>query len=261
MPVMTHLGKIISVSSARAGAGKSTIALLLAADLAQTHNVCVVDGDLRDGVIGLMTGRMDVTVDDLFASGEISAKRVRNHLVYDAHLNLHALIASKRLRTNPHDYVEFFSQVLTHLRAMFDVIIVDTSTNYLDPLAVRVFFPMSDEIIHVSDLTVAGLWSMTRWFGEMETEVEDGGHGICPSKISLVLNKTLPGTSIDHRQITQAAAGAPIVGIVPSLPQTLIKAVNRSRISEAFANEPLRLAVDQIAQGLSLKPVCVPHRS
>lgn len=239
-------GMILSVTSSKGGAGKSSTALLLASQIARSSqksvelgktqrplDVCVVDMDVRDGQIGFLIGQLTPTALNIRVLSEWTPATIRPNLIFDEYLGIHVLLAPKRPRSSEDTPPEFYREVITQLRTMFDIVILDTSVNYLDPLLEHVCYPIADAILFVTDLGISSVFGMARWFQEVVTPRDAdglGGMGIDQSKIGVVVNKSMAGVMMDRDRVASAAMGAPILGAVPSRPEQFAQAGNNNRL-------------------------------
>lgn len=236
-------GMIIVSTSSKGGSGKSTTALLLASQLARGSqksveegktqrplDVCVVDMDIRDGQIGFLIGQMRPTALNIRVLPEWTPDAIRQNLVYDARLGIHALLAPKRPRTSEDTPPEFYKIIINELRGMFDVVILDTSVNYLDPLLEDVCYPIADAILFVTDLGLSSVFGMARWFQETTSSPSDGGMGLNTEKIGIVVNKSMTGVHMDRERVKNAAMDAPLLAAVPSRPVEFYQAANKNRL-------------------------------
>lgn len=236
-------GKIIVSTSSKGGSGKSTTALLLASQFArgsklsvelgiEDHplDVCVVDMDIRDGQIGFLVGQMSPTALNIRVAESITQETVLQNLVPAQKLGISALLAPKRPRTSEDTPPAFYDHVLDILRDSFDIVILDTSVNYLDPLLESVCYPKADVILFVTDLGVSSVYGMARWFVEVTGNESDGGMGIDKEKIGVVINKSMVGVHMDVDRFTQAALEAPLLVAIPSRPLEFLQAANTNRL-------------------------------
>lgn len=239
----------------------SSTALLLASQIAQSSrrsveaglaerplDVCVVDMDVRDGQIGFLIGQMSPTALNIRAEGDWSAETIRKNLVYDNRLGIHALLAPKRGRTADDTPPEFYAVIIRELRTIFDVVIMDTSVNYLDRLIETVCLPEADAILFVTDLGISSVFGMVRWFDEVTTAQEDGGIGIDKGKIGVVINKSIPGVGMDRERVTRASQGAPLVGVIPLDSAAFFTAANRNRLDEMLNHPTIGPAYFKLAR-------------
>lgn len=236
-------GMIICSTSSKGGSGKSSTALLLASTISKSSqksfaegkakrplDVVVVDMDIRDGQIGFLIGQMQPTALNIRIEPEWTQEVIRKNLVHASRLGIHALLAPKRPRTAEDTPPEFYRAVIEELRHMFDVVILDTSVNYTDPLLEFVCYPMADVILFVTDLGISSIFGMSRWFQETTSSADKGGMGLNKENIGIVVNKSMAGIHMDKNRVTQASNDAPILVAVPSHPAEFMQAANTNRL-------------------------------
>ena len=134
----------ITVTSSKGGSGKSTAALLLAASIARASkeggkplSVCVVDMDTRDGQVASLIGKYMPTALNIRVQPVWDEMTIQRHLVFEEALGVHALLAPIRPRTADTVGPEFYRTIIRSLQRMFDVVVMDTSVQYLDPLIAK----------------------------------------------------------------------------------------------------------------------------
>src|SRR5690606_3425110 len=119
------------------------------------------------------------------------------------------LLAPKRPRNSDDTPPDFYIELLQHLRKKYDYVFLDTSVNYLDPLLEKVAYPVADQIVFVTDIVVNSVFSMTRWIQEVTKPRAQGGMGINPNKIGIVVNKALADVNMSSEKIERSALGLP----------------------------------------------------
>lgn len=238
-------GLIIASTSSKGGSGKTTVALCTAsmiyhASVLATQqglrerplNVCLVDMDVRDGQIGFILGQTAPTALNFLLSPEKNVNTLQDNLIYDERLGIHVLLAPKRARTADYLSEDFYQDVIQKLSTMFDVVMLDTSVNYLDPLLGKVVLPMADAVMFVSNLSVGSVYGMSRWMEEVTLSTEEGGSGIDQRKIGIVINQAAADLGIDQELLHHAAAGAQLLVAIPLDSAAVISASNHNRLSD-----------------------------
>lgn len=241
-----HKGFVIASTSSKGGTGKTTTAVTLATMFYHSSrlayeegkrerplDVCIVDMDIRDGQIGFLLGKVHPTALNLVIDQDLSPQNIRKNLVYDEDLGIHALLAPKRARTSDYVTPEFFTEVVQQLRTMFDIIILDTSVQYLEPLLGKVALPMADAVIFVTDLSPGGIMGMRRWVDEVTTSSDQGGmSAISVKKIGVVVNQSMANVGMTKEKIEKAANGATVLVNIPSHPADVTAASNMHGIAK-----------------------------
>lgn len=238
-------GLVVASTSSKGGSGKTTVALCTASMVYHASrlateqglrdkplSVCIVDMDTRDGQIGFLLGQSVPTALNIFVSEDKSIETIQKNLIYDERLGIHALLAPKRARTADYLTPEFYQDLIQKLRTMFDVVVLDTSVNYLDALLGKVVLPISDAVMFVTNLSVGSVYGMNRWMDEVTSPLESGGSGIDQSKIGIVVNQSAPDLGIDQNLLQYAAAGAELLVAIPLDSGAVIAASNHNRLSD-----------------------------
>lgn len=239
------LGYVICSTSSKGGSGKSTVALTLATTIAQASQkafnenltdeeplkVCVVDMDIFDGQLGMYIGQLQPTALNIRVQGAVTPESVSRNLVYDESMMIHALLAPKRGRTAEDLPPEFYKQVIETLRTMFDLVILDTSVQYLDPLISKICLPISDAVLFIANLSAGAVFGMTRWITEVTSPKSQGGIGINNAKIGIVLNQVMDNVGMDKKALAEAALNIHIISQIPMASQKVISASNYQRLN------------------------------
>jgi pilus assembly protein CpaE len=144
-------GKIVSIFSAKGGVGCSTIAVNLAIVLQQNAaiKVAIVDTSLQFGDVGVLLNLYaSRTVADLASN----ADELDDELISDVFIphssGVKALLAPPRPEVADTVTPALVADILQRLRAMFDIIVVDTGS-VLDDVVLNVL-DLSDKIIVVT---------------------------------------------------------------------------------------------------------------
>jgi succinoglycan biosynthesis transport protein ExoP len=140
--------KVILVTSATAGEGKSTVAINLASVLAQHGNTCLVEGDLRRPMIELAMGLRATAGIVEVLSGRATLKEA---IITETGVPGLSVLPVKSLPNNPADLLssEQMEQVLTTLRKSFDYVVIDSPPiiPFSDPRSLAL---LADGVILVS---------------------------------------------------------------------------------------------------------------
>lgn len=222
-PRDTKDGQItIACMSSKGGSGKSTTAISLAGAIARASalagepkKVVLVDLDIRDGQVGSFIQQYMPTAVNIRMLPQINAKTVTANLVHDRNLGIDALLAPIRPRNADELGPQFYSEVIQVLKTTHDVIILDCSVNYLDPL-LGTAFALSDEVLFVTTLATTSVQGMARALQELFTTPENGGLGIPKQKVGVVINQSNNKAGMDKNKLLQASLGASIVGVIPA---------------------------------------------
>lgn len=245
-------GMIIASTSSKGGSGKSTVGLCTASMLHHASRlayekrrgerpleVVIVDMDTRDGQIGFLLGESTPTVLNIFTSQDFSRNNIRQNLVYHERLGIHALLAPKRARTADYTTPEFYRDIIQKLRTMFDIVILDTSVNYTDPLVYDVILPISDAVLFVTDMSKGAVFGMTRWIAEVTLPIEEGGSAaITKDKIGVVVNKSMGNVGFDQAKLVEAASEVPLLVSIPMDSAAVLAATNGNQLHDIVLQHP-----------------------
>lgn len=257
-------GKIITVTSSKGGSGKSTITMLLskyildssrkaASDglITQPLKVVVVDLDTRDGQLGFLNGTTSPNVIDIIKNGVPSVENVKQGIYHNPNTGVDFLFAPKRPKNSDKIKDSYYAQVIATLRMMYDIVVIDTSVNYLDSLLSKVAYPMADEIVFVSDFGISSIFGMSRWIIE-NTEMDSGNGSPVTSrnKIQIALNKSIPNVNMSIDKIEKAAKGVPITAVFPSQPALVTYMSNTCATDQILNNEVFRNATAELVESV-----------
>lgn len=231
----------------------STTALALAGMIAKgsaaagnPKKVVVVDLDTRDGQIGSLIGQYVPTAVNVRVLPRWDANAVLANLVHDKRLGVDALLAPIRPRNADDVGPEFYSVIIQVLQTTHDVVILDCSVNYLDPL-LGVAFGLSDEILFVTTLAISSVQGMARALIELFAKPEEGGLGIRQEKVGVVANMVINNVGMGKDKLLQAALGAPLVGQIPAEQDAVLVATNSNRMADLLKHPKLGVAYYKLA--------------
>lgn len=249
----------IACMSSKGGSGKSTTAISLAGTIARTSaaagepkKVVIVDLDTRDGQIGSLINQYMPTAVSIRVLPQWNAETVQQHLVHDKNLGVDALLAPLRPRNADDVGPEFYREIIRILQTTHDVIILDCSVNYLDPL-LGVAFSLADEILFVTTLATTSVQGMARALTELTMPPEEGGLGIRKDKIGIVANQVIRKVGMDRDKVLQAGLGSPIVGSIPAEYDEVLIQTNSNRMHNLIKHPTLGPAYFNLAKN------CLPN--
>ena len=249
----------IACMSSKGGSGKSTTALCLAGTIAKStaaagapKKVVVVDLDTRDGQLGSLIGQYMPTAVSIRVMPVLDANTVQQNLVHDKRMNIDALLAPVRPRNADDVGPDFYRKVIQILQTTHDVVILDCSVNYLDPL-LGVGFALADEILFVTTLATTSVEGMARALTELFAPPSAGGLGLDRNKVGIVANQVILNVNMGREKLLRAALGAPLIGQIPAEYDTVLMATNQNKMSDLLKHYRLGPAY------LNLAKMCLPN--
>ena len=252
LPSLKQRGVIVASTSSKGGSGKTTVALCTASMLYHSSRlaveqglreeplkVCVVDMDVRDGQIGFLLNQTKPTILNLYIEEkhDPSVEAIRNNLVEHKGMGIYALLAPKFGRTASVLKNDFYQDVIFKLTTIFDVVILDTSVNYLDRLLGEVVLPIADKIFFVTNLSKGSIFGMTRWMQEMVANKDVETH-VEASKVGVIINQAMADVGVDLELITKQAMDVPLVAAIPSDSAAVVKATNTYTLQDIVLSHP-----------------------
>lgn len=244
-------GQVITVTSSKGGAGKSTVAVALASfikrasesaynegKIERPYTVITIDLDVRDGQLGFLNGAFKApNIIDVISAGDLSKETIKGGIYHNPKTGVDFLFASKRPRNASEIPPDVYSSIIQYLREMYDYIILDTSVNYLDPLLNQVAYPICDKLIYVTDMGISSIFGMSRWIVE-NVSSETTRKAVEPEKVGIVINKAIKNVNMEPDKIQKAAKGLPILGVLPNAPQLTTYSANTADL-QRILNHPL----------------------
>jgi MinD-like ATPase involved in chromosome partitioning or flagellar assembly len=255
----------IACMSSKGGSGKSTTAISLAGMIAKSSaaagepkKVVIVDLDTRDGQVGSLINQYRPTAVNIRLMPRIDASTVTKFLVHDKRLGIDALLAPIRPRNADDVGPDFYRQVIQVLQTTHDVVIIDCSVNYLDPL-LGVAFGLADEILFVTTLAATSVQGMARAMTELFADPSEGGLGIAREKVGVVANQVILNVGMNHDTLMKAALGTHIVGQIPAEHDEVLIQTNACRMDNLLKHPRLGPAYFKLAKrclpGWNLAPL------
>jgi Flp pilus assembly CpaE family ATPase len=140
------------------------------------------------------------------------------------------------------------------LQRMYDVIVMDTSVQYLEPLIAEVALRESDEILFVTTLASTAVQGMARALREITAPLDESGLGIPREKIGIIVNQSVANVGMERDQVLAAGLGVPVVGVVPLATKDVLTATNLNRMYALLDHPMLGPAYNELAKA------CLPGR-
>lgn len=251
----------ITVTSSKGGSGKSTVSILLASTIATASaaagaplSVCLVDLDTRDGQVASLIGKFMPTALNIRVQPVWDEDRIRRNLVMAEGLGVDTLLAPIRPRTADTVGPDFYRTIVRSLQRMYDVVIMDTSVQYLEPLIADVAFKESDEILFVTTLASTAVQGMARALREMTAPADESGLGVPREKVGIIVNQSVANVGMERDQVLAAGLGVPVVGVIPLATRDVLTATNLNRMHSLLEHPLLGPAYHDLARA------CLPGR-
>jgi cellulose biosynthesis protein BcsQ len=251
----------ITVTSSKGGSGKSTASILLAGSIARASadagtplSVCLIDLDTRDGQVASLIGKFMPTALNIRVQPVWDEDRIRRNLVHADGLGIDTLLAPIRPRTADTVGPDFYRTIVRSLQRMYDVVIMDTSVQYLEPLIAEVALGESDEILFVTTLASTAVQGMARALREITAPLDESGLGIPREKIGIIVNQSLANVGMERDQVLAAGLGVPVVGVIPLATKDVLTATNLNRMYALLDHPLLGPAYNELARA------CLPGR-
>lgn len=262
-------GKVITVTSSKGGSGKSTVSMLLGAYLARASKesaqqgiepaplkVVIVDMDTRDGQLGFLNGaKRPPSVMGIFANGpNVTLEAIKENIWRSDRLNCDFIFAAKRPRRAKEIPPSFYAELIQNLKVLYDIIILDTSVNYIDPLLGGVAYPLADRLVLVSDVSISSIFGMKRWIIENILADElSPEERVDKSKVGIVINSVLKDVDMGPEKISQAAGDVPILTMIPSVPRLVTYAGNTGQLELVLNVDSIKVAIQMLAESIITK--------
>lgn len=229
----------ITVTSSKGGSGKTTAAIMLAASIARASraagkplSVCLIDLDTRDGQVASLIGTFMPTALNIRVQPVWDEERIRRNLVRAEPLGIDCLLAPIRPRTADTVGPDFYRTIVRSLQRMYDVIVMDTSVQYLEPLIAKVALVETDEIVFVTNLASTAVQGMARALREITAPSDESGLGIPREKIGIMVNQSVANVGMGRDQVLAAGLGIPVIGVIPLATKDVLTATNLNRMHE-----------------------------
>ncbi|MHB1163789.1 MAG: AAA family ATPase [Candidatus Nanopelagicales bacterium] len=252
----------ITVTSSKGGSGKSTASILLAGSIARASqdagrplSVCLIDLDTRDGQVASLIGKFMPTALNIRVQPVWDEERIRRNLVHAPGLGIDTLLAPIRPRTADTVGPDFYRTIIRSLQRMYDVVVMDTSVQYLDPLIAQVALPEAEEILFVTTLASTAVQGMARALREITAPVDESGLGISREKIGILVNQSVANVGMERDQVLAAGLGVPVVGVIPLATKDVLTATNLNRMHSLLDHPLIGPAYNELARA------CLPQRT
>lgn len=250
LPPLDKRGIIVASTSSKGGSGKTTIALCTATALYHSSrlavekglrsapfNVVVIDMDIRDGQVGFLLGKDKPTILNLWIQNrtEPQMENIEDFLHYHEGMGVYALLAPLNAKTAGLVTREYYQKLIYQLSLKFDVVIIDTSVNYLEKVFSEVVLPIVDVLLFVTNMSKGSVFGMSRW---VQTIVDDEDSRISRDKIGIVINQAMENVGVALDDIVKHGIGIDLMTAIPSDGAAVVKATNEYRLQDIVLNHP-----------------------
>ena len=213
-------GQIITVTSSKGGAGKTTVSLgaaewisLSSVMAARNHiipkplKVCVVDLDVHDSQIGSVIGKWQPTILEVALNG-VSEATLEHTIIHDSRSQCDFLLSPKLPKAADTIPAPKFQEIIKTLQYMYDIIVLDTSVEYTSELLGQFIYPMSDRILFVTTLDRRSVTGLRKWILFAGSPEDKGGAGVDLAKVSVVINRGQKNVKMTKREIEDSVRNA-----------------------------------------------------
>lgn len=230
-------GKVITVTSAKGGAGKTITATNLAVLLARLPDttVCLVDADLQFGDVCLVL-QIEPSFTVVNAAAELHKldSQLLDSILATHHSGLRVLPAPLEPAFADDITTPALLQIISLLSEMFDYVVIDTAS-IMDELLLSLF-ERSDEIVMVVDMDLPAVKNSKLALETLRLLK------FPTSKIRLLLNRSNAKVKLDEREIEEAlktkiSARIPSDAIVAASVnegRPVVESSPRSRVAKGF---------------------------
>lgn len=245
-------GMVVSSTSSKGGSGKTTVGMCLGltVSIASRHayeqqltaaplKIAVVDMDVRDGQIGFAINQTSPSILNFFVEEDKSIENLQKSMIHVPRYEVDMLLAPKRGRNGDYLTPQFYADVIKKLRLLYDLVILDTSVNFLDPLLSNFAYPESDAILFVTNLSKGAVFGMTRWMEEVTGAIENHSAGVNKDKVGVVINQSMGQVGMDLDLLQKAAKGAPLLVAIPADSIAVLGASNNGTLNELISKHEL----------------------
>jgi MinD-like ATPase involved in chromosome partitioning or flagellar assembly len=244
---------VITVASPKGGTGKSSLSANLAVFLglmlrSTNRRVVLIDANFQQADTGKLLNQYRPNITNLVKDeSSLTPEGIEAHLVHRADYNCSFLLGPATPRDASPTYFNsrLYTQITDVLRQGFDYVLVDTPVAELYHDILRGYaLPQADYIIVPITPAVHTLMNADAWLRTITQSKHQGGDGIDPNKVGLVLNQAQEGVDCDEEQVKRELYSWRFIGSVPMTKEWLrannnnefVATKNYQDLNEAFAN-------------------------
>jgi pilus assembly protein CpaE len=240
-----RLGRILAVFSPKGGIGCTTVAVNLAVALAEAgHRTVLVDGSLQFGDVGVMLNmKSTASIVDLVERIEDLDADLISSVLLTHESGLNVLLAPTRPEMAELVTAGHVKTLLGAMRALFDFVIIDTSTS-LDDVNLALL-DLADRIVLVTRQSLPSLKNVSRFFDLSEVlEYER-------DKVVLVINHASKRMNITVKDIEDTLRW-PATAVIPD-DSVAYDAADQGRplVSSAWQKRPITQSFVRFAKRLA----------
>ncbi len=244
----SHKGKLITVLGSRGGAGTTTVAVNLAAALAEqatSESILLLDLDVNMGEIPLF---LDFTPQYSWKNLAENLSRIDDSFLRNVlyqHPNGFSILPGPEIQTgNVEAYTDMFEHMLRLLLRMFDVIIIDGGQSIHE--LIQQTLHRSDTVLIVSQLSLPYLSKTNKMLALLKQIVPE------PEKnIHILINRYHKKINISLRE-AEASLKANIFSTIPNDYQFVMSAMNQGKVfNQAGARHKLTRTMQDLARQIN----------
>lgn len=236
-------GKIIVVFSPKGGSGCTTVAVNLAAAIAQQgYQTAIMDGSFQFGDVGVMLNmKSATTVIDLVERINDLDRDLISSILQSHATGLKALLAPARPEMAELITEEHMKILLKEMQQQYDFLVVDTSSTIND--VSLALLDRADRIILLVQQNLPSLKNASRFY-DLIQDLE-----FPPETVMLVANRTSSKTGISIRDISDTLK-RPLAATIPTDDTVVSDAIDQGQplVSGSWRRRPVAIALEKLAQ-------------
>jgi len=238
--------RVISLFSLKGGVGRSTVAANLAIAIRHQHpdkDIALIDGNFLHGDIGvIMNSSEHKTIADIVRNFQTLDRDLITDILVTHSSGVKILLAPPDAQSGEQVTPEHINRILQHMRAMFDVIVIDTRPSF-DETTLSLL-DNADRILLMLTLELTAIKGAKQYL-----ELADL-LGYPGDKISLVLNRATVAAGIPVADVGASLKGE-IVAMLPDDPMLVLRAINEGvPFMQSTPGHPMSVEIARLASSL-----------